>query len=152
VRLSPVITIGSRPVMTLLLCSGMAGAQTLLPYSVQGDAIITPLTEQPGDAVRGRAIAVDRSKGACVLCHAIPESTQRFMGNVAPSLAGIGKRLSAGQLRLRIVDGTRVQPEMVMPAYYRVEGLHDVAASYRGKPVLAAQEVEDVIAYLQTLK
>lgn len=139
-------------VVTLLLCGGMAAAQTVLPYSVQGDAINQPLTDRPGDVSRGREIAADRSKGACVLCHAVPESAQRFMGNVAPSLAGVAQRLSAGQLRLRIVDGTRVQGDMAMPAYYRVEGLHEVAAAYRGKPVLTAQQVEDVIAYLQTLK
>jgi sulfur-oxidizing protein SoxX len=74
------------------------------------------------------------------------------MGNVAPSLAGIARRLSAGQLRLRIVDGTRVHPDMAMPAYYRVDGLNEVAVSYRGRPLLTAQQVEDVIAYLETLK
>jgi L-cysteine S-thiosulfotransferase len=129
-----------------------AVAQDGLRYVVQGDAISEPLTNQAGDAARGRKIVLDRSAGACVLCHALPESTERFMGNVAPSLAGVGQRLSAGQLRLRIVDGTRVRQDMAMPSYYRVDGLHEVAGAYRGKPVLTAQQVEDVIAYLLTLK
>jgi sulfur-oxidizing protein SoxX len=129
-----------------------ASAEERVAYSVQGDAIDRALTDRPGDATRGRQIVLDRSGGACVLCHAVPESAERFMGNVAPSLAGVARRLSAGQLRLIIVDGTRVRQDIAMPSYYRVDGLNQVAAGYRGKPVLTAQQVEDVIAYLLTLK
>jgi sulfur-oxidizing protein SoxX len=74
------------------------------------------------------------------------------MGTLGPSLAGGGSRYSAGELRLRIADMTRVKPDAAMPAYYRTEGLHEVAASYRGRTILTAQLVEDVVAYLQTLK
>ena len=88
----------------------------------------------------------------CLLCHSIPESGQRFMGNVAPSLAGVGSRLNPGQLRLRIVDPTRIKPDVAMPAYHRTYGLDRVMEQYRGKPVLDAQQVEDVVAYLSTLR
>lgn len=88
----------------------------------------------------------------CLLCHAVPETGIRFMGDIAPPLSGIGSRLSAGQLRLRIVDQSRLNADTVMPSYYRIEGLVRVAPAYRGKPVLTAQQIEDVVAYLQTLK
>ena len=74
------------------------------------------------------------------------------MGNVAPPLSGVGARLSAGQIRLRVVDPTRLKRDAIMPAYYRVDGLNDVALPYRGKPILTAQQVEDVVAYLVTLR
>jgi len=115
-----------------------------------GDAIPKPLTAEPGDAGRGRSIVVNRDQGGCTLCHEVPGET-RF-GNVAPSLAGVGAKLSAGQLRLRVADSSRVNQESPMPAYYRTEGLTQVAAAYRGKTILTAQQVEDVVAYLATLK
>jgi sulfur-oxidizing protein SoxX len=115
------------------------------------DAIPEPLTSEPGDPQRGRAIVVSRDAN-CLLCHAIPETGEKFMGNVAPPLSGIGARLSAGELRLRIVDPTRVNKDAVMPPYFRVQGLDSVAAEYRDKPILTAQQVEDVIAYLLTLR
>ena len=105
-----------------------------------------------GNAERGRAIAFNTSEGACLLCHAVPASSQRFMGDVGPPLAGVGARLAPGQLRLRVVDSTRLNAQTVMPAYYRVEGLARVGAAWRGKPVLTAQQVEDVVAWLQELK
>jgi sulfur-oxidizing protein SoxX len=122
-----------------------------VPYEVAGDAIPAALTATPGDPQRGRAIVAGRD-GNCLLCHAIPETGEKFMGNVAPPLSGIGARRSAGQLRLRIVDSTRLNKDIVMPAYYRVRGLDNVAAEFRGKPILTAQQVEDVVAYLQTLR
>ena len=76
----------------------------------------------------------------------------RVAGNVAPSLDGVGRRLSAAQLRLRVADIQRVNPTTVMPSYYRVEGLDRVAAEYRGKPILDAGQVEDIVSYLGSLK
>ena len=120
-------------------------------YRVQKDALAQPLTSEPGNAARGREIVVGRD-GNCLLCHAIPETGERFMGNVAPPLSRVGARLTAGQLRLRIVDPTLVNRDAVMPAYYRAHGLDAVAQGYRGKTILTAQQVEDVVAYLTTLK
>jgi len=119
-------------------------------FEAVGDAIPEPLTAEPGDAARGRSIVVNRDQGGCTLCHEVPGET-RF-GDIAPSLAGAGTRLSTGQLRLRVADSSRVSPDTPMPAYYRTEGLTQVAAAYRGKPVLSAQQVEDVVAWLATLK
>jgi L-cysteine S-thiosulfotransferase len=134
----------------LASAAGAAAQAPMAPYTVLGDAIPQPLAAEPGDAARGRKIAVDRDVGACLLCHAVPG--ERASGNIAPTLAGAGARLSPAQLRLRIVDSTRVNPNTPMPAYYRTEGLTQVAAAYRGKPLLAAQQVEDVVAWLATLK
>ena len=119
-------------------------------FDVVGDAIPRALTSEPGDAARGRSIVVNRDAGACTLCHAVPGETNS--GNIAPTLAGVGARLSPAQLRLRVADSTRVNPESPMPAYYRTEGLNQVAAAFRGKPLLSAQQVEDVVAWLATLK
>jgi sulfur-oxidizing protein SoxX len=128
-----------------------ACAAASLPYSVTGDAIAEPLTTQAGDSQRGREIVTGRDAN-CLLCHSIPETGQRFMGNVAPPLAGVGSRLAAGQIRLRVVDPTRVKTDVAMPAYYRTHGLDRVMEQYRDKPVLTAQQVEDVVAYLSTLR
>ncbi|HET7201623.1 MAG TPA: sulfur oxidation c-type cytochrome SoxX [Burkholderiales bacterium] len=139
--------------MRLLLgCAAVCFAAALPAQEIDavGDAIPKPLTAEPGDAARGRSIVVTRDQGGCTLCHAVP-GEQRF-GNIAPTLAGAGARLSVGQLRLRVADSTRVTPDTPMPAYYRTEGLHQVAAAYRGKPILSAQQVEDVVAWLATLK
>jgi sulfur-oxidizing protein SoxX len=118
---------------------------------VQGDEIAQPLTATPGDATRGREIVAGREAN-CLFCHAIPGAAERFMGDIGPPLAGVGTRLAAGQLRLRIVDPTRLNRDAVMPAYHKTEGLDSVALPYRGKPILTAEQVEDVIAYLLTLK
>ena len=116
------------------------------------DALDAPLTDVPGDAVRGRAIVVNRQIGLCLLCHTGPFAEERFQGNMAPDLTGAGARWSEGQLRLRLVDGRRVNPQTLMPSYRRTEGLERVGAAWRGKAVLSAQQVEDVVAFLRTLK
>jgi sulfur-oxidizing protein SoxX len=113
------------------------------------DAIETPLAAA-GDAARGRELFASRDVGRCILCHAAPGI--EFAGNVGPPLAGIGSRLTAGQIRLRIADITRVNPDAVMPTFHRVEGMVRVASQYRGKPALDAQQVEDVVAWLEGLK
>lgn len=133
-----------------LLYAGGACAAGLEAAQVSGDSVPAPLSAAPGDAVRGRALLVARENANCILCHAIPEV--RFSGNLAPPLDGVGARLSAAQLRLRVADNARVNSATIMPSYYRVDGLRDVAAKYRGQTILNAQEVEDVVAYLRTLK
>lgn len=135
----------------LLLLTGCATARLESSYTVTGDAIPAPLSTQPADPERGRAILVSRESN-CILCHAVPETGERFFGNMAPPLSGVGARLNAGQIRLRIVDPRRLNRESIMPAYYRIDGLTRVAETYRGKPILTANQIEDVIAYLQTLK
>ena len=121
-------------------------------FNVVGDAIPTPLTEAPGDASRGRAIVASRQTGLCLLCHTGPFPEERFQGTLAPDLAGAGARWSAGQLRLRVVDARRLKPESMMPAYHRTEGLTRVGAAWQSQPVLSAQQIEDVVAFLATLR
>ena len=128
-----------------------ATPEAVRPYRVEGDTIPARLAPAPGNAARGKAIVVGRDSN-CVLCHAVPESGVRFMGNVGRPLDGVGARLTEGQLRLRIVDSMRLNRDTIMPSYYRTEGLRQVAEAWRGKPVLTAQEVEDTVAYLLTLR
>ncbi|HEX8164535.1 MAG TPA: sulfur oxidation c-type cytochrome SoxX [Beijerinckiaceae bacterium] len=130
---------------------GAAQAQ-LRPFRVVDDAIPQSLTGAPGDPARGRAIVANRQVGLCILCHSGPFPEERFQGDLAPSLSGAGSRSTEGQLRLRIVDAARLNPATIMPPYYRVEGLSRVAANFRGKPVLTAEQIEDVVAYLMTLR
>lgn len=125
---------------------------TLVPYVIVGDAIPKPLTTQPGNAARGMAVIENRKLGNCLACHSMPIPHEVDPGNVGPPLAGIGKVLTAGQLRLRIVDSKVIDPDTIMPSYYRLHGLHDVKKAFAGKPMLDPQQVEDVVAYLQTLK
>ncbi len=128
-------------------------ASVLLPaYEIVGDAIPTPLTSIAGDVTRGRAIVANRQVGLCLLCHAGPIPEERFQGNLAPDLAGAGSRWSAGQLRLRIVDARQANAATIMPSYYRVDNLIRVDPSRQNEPILAAQQIEDVVAFLRTLR
>ena len=129
-----------------------AAQEALRPYTVVGDAIPASLTGTPGDAERGQKIVTNRMVGLCLLCHSGPYPQERFQGNMAPDLKGAGSRSTEGQLRLRIVDGSRINPDTIMPPYYRVEGLTRVAPGFRGKPILTAEQIEDVVAYLMTLR
>lgn len=138
-----------------LLCALPALAQELRPYRVEDNAIREPLASA-GDAARGRAMLVAREPANCILCHTAPadlaKSGVRFSGNLAPSLDGAGARWTPEQLRLRLVDSSRLNPQTIMPSYYRTEGLVEVAAAFRGKPIMNGQQIEDLIAYLSTLK
>ena len=136
----------------LLLISPLPIAAQALPYAVIGDAIPEPLTGVPGDAANGRAVITNRQVGLCLLCHTGPFPEERFQGNLAPSLSGAGSRWSEGQLRLRLVDASRLNATSIMPAYYRTTGLNRVASTVQGRPLLAAQQIEDVVAFLRTLK
>jgi len=121
-------------------------------YAVTGDAVPASLTGAAGDAARGRAIVLNRHAGLCLLCHTGPFPEERFQGTIAPDLKGVGARLSEGQIRLRIIDPGRVNAATMMPAYYRTEGLARVAPAFRGKTVLTAEQIEDVVAFLATLR
>jgi sulfur-oxidizing protein SoxX len=128
-----------------------ASAQELRPYVIAGDSIPQSLTGAPGDAVRGRALVLERTS-TCILCHSGPFPEEKFQGDLAPSLAGAGNRSSAGQLRLRLVAASRLNPATIMPSYYRVDGLDRVGPAWRGKPILSAEQIEDIVAYLATLR
>ena len=117
-----------------------------------GDSVPQSLTGSAGDAARGRAIIVDRQRGFCLLCHGGPFSEEPLQGNLAPSLEGAGSRWNEGQLRLRLMDNKRVNPDGIMPAYHRIEGLQRVGSAWRDRPILNAQEIEDVVAFLMGLK
>jgi L-cysteine S-thiosulfotransferase len=122
------------------------------PYTVIGDAITASLTGEPGDPVRGKAVLVSRQTGLCLLCHSAPLPEEHFQGTIGPDLKGTGSRYTEGQLRLRIVDQSLANPGTIMPAYYRLDGLDRVAPAFRGKTVLTAQQIEDVVAFLMTLR
>jgi sulfur-oxidizing protein SoxX len=123
--------------------AGVASGQDAMPDS---------LTGARGDPARGRAIVTSRQVGLCLLCHSGPFPEERFQGDLAPDLRGAGARWSEGQLRLRIVDSSRINPATIMPAYHRTEGLARVAPAWRGKPILSAEQIEDVVAFLETLR
>ncbi len=135
----------------VVLLSAPAMGEALVPYNVVGDAIPAPLTGTAGDAARGRAIVVAR-QNTCLLCHSGPFAEQAFQGNLAPDLTGTGARWSAGQLRLRLVDASRLNAATIMPSYYRIDGLARVGANWRDRPILSAEQIEDVVAYLGTLQ
>ncbi|MCA3387463.1 MAG: sulfur oxidation c-type cytochrome SoxX [Roseomonas sp.] len=135
--------------MLAMAFPAMAAAQAL---QVTGDAVAQSLTGSAGDPERGRAIITDRQKGLCLLCHSGPFPEEPLQGNLAPGLEGAGSRWTEGQLRLRLMDNKRVNPESIMPAYHRIEGLNRVGSAWRDRPILNAAEIEDVLAFLMGLK
>jgi L-cysteine S-thiosulfotransferase len=143
---------------TLLVAMPMLDAASQSPpakvASVQGRAIVDridePLSKLPGDALRGKQLFAAREGGHCVLCHAVPDI--EAAGNIGPSLTGVGRRLTTAQLRFRVVDITRLNPDAVMPAFHRTADLNRVAKDYAGRTLLSAQQVEDIVAYLAGLK
>ena len=123
----------------------------LVGNAFAADSIPASLTGAKGDPARGRAIVANRQVGLCLLCHSGPFPEERFQGNLAPDLRNAA-RLTEGEIRQRIVDPTKANPQSIMPAYYKSEGLARVAPAYRGKTVLTAEQIEDIVAYLLTLK
>ena len=128
-----------------------AAPEPLHPYRIVEDAIPEPLTGAAGDPTRGRAIVINR-QNTCLLCHSGPFPEEKFQGNLSPDLTGTGSRWSEGQLRLRLVDARHLNPDTIMPSYYRVTGLVRVAPAFRGKPIFSAEQIEDVVAFLRTLR
>jgi len=136
----------------LLLGAG-AQAQELVKYQiVDGERIDKSLTGQPGDPVNGRKLAINRKLGNCLACHVLPIPEQAFHGDVGPDLSETGANLSEGEVRLRVVDSKVLNPDTIMPAFYRKDGFERVMKKFQGKTMLSAQQVEDVVAYIMTLK
>lgn len=131
--------------------AAVAGCTAVSPYRVEGDGIRDRIAAAPGDAARGKQVVSSRDSN-CLLCHSVPDAGARLMGNLGPPLAGVAARLTEPQLRLRIVDSMRLNPDTIMPSYFRMDGLKQVGEAWRGKPVLTAQQVEDTVAYLLTLR
>jgi len=127
-------------------------AQQVDVKATEGEVIADSLSGAPGDPARGRLIVLSRQSGLCILCHSGPFPEERFQGNLAPDLAVSAARLSAGQLRARIVDASRFNPETIMPPYFKKNHGSRVAPQFAGKTVLTAQEIEDVVAFLVSLK
>jgi sulfur-oxidizing protein SoxX len=138
----------------LAICVALqtAAQETHGHFTVVGDAIPASLTGRKGDPARGRAIVANRQLGLCLLCHSGPFPEVRLQGTIAPDLKGAAARSTEGQLRLRIVDPGRLNPNTIMPAYYRIEGLYRVDPAFRGKAILTADQIEDVVAFIATLR
>jgi L-cysteine S-thiosulfotransferase len=144
-----------RIVFSLALCVSPFTLAAENPLRIINDGIPTPLTATPGDAERGRAIVANKQVSMCLLCHQAPTANNtedKFQGTIATNLAGAGARWTEAQLRLRIVDSRRVNRDSIMPAYFRTERLTRVHPQWRDKTILDAQQIEDVVAYLVTLK
>ena len=124
----------------------------LVPYMVEGVSINKPLTDKPGNPTEGRKVAIGMTLGNCLACHKLPIPEEEFHGEIGPDLKGVGNRLPEAVLRLRVVDAKRFNPMTSMPAFYKADGLHRVAKERVGKPALTAQQIEDLVAYLKTLK
>jgi sulfur-oxidizing protein SoxX len=134
----------------LLSCALVSG-ENGLHYEVVADTIPESLTPEPASPDRGREIFAGRSEGQCVLCHRVDGLNVPFQGNVGPDLSAVGSRLSPAQIRLRIVNASRLNPATLMPPYYRTTGLDQVAVEYRDRPALSAAQVEHLVAYLAAL-
>jgi sulfur-oxidizing protein SoxX len=139
-------------VLVAVLAGAVPAAGQVAAFVVRGDAIEAPLAGLVGNAARGETIVKNRETANCLICHSIPDPREAFMGEIGPPLAGVGARLTPGRIRLRLVDPTRVNPGAIMPAYHRTDGLLRVDPRFAGRPVLTAQEIEDVVAWLSTLR
>ncbi len=129
-----------------------ARAAEFITYDIVDEAIPQSLTGKAGDPVKGRKTAINRKKGNCLACHVLPIPEQADHGEVGPPLNDVGSRLGAGEIRLRIVNPKVVNPDTIMPAFYRIHGLHRVQKKWQGKTIISAQDVEDIVAYMMTLK
>lgn len=143
-------SLASLALALLVAPSSYASSSAIVDFVVRGDAVPAPLAGLTGDAMRGEEVVRDRRVGNCLICHSGPVD-ESFPGDIGPPLAGVGKRLQPGQLRLRLIDQSRLNPDTLMPPYYRIDGLTDVAPEIAGLPALTAQQIEDVVAYLSTL-
>ena len=107
---------------------------------------------QAADVANGRRIVEDRATSACLLCHSGPFPAPHLQGNIGPRLDGVGDRLTQEEIRQRIVDPARFNPDTVMPAYGKTEGLNRVGSAWLNRPILTPGQIEDVVAFLSTLR
>lgn len=137
----------------LSMVAGSLSADTVEYKIVDGESIPASLTGKAGDPVNGKKVFLNRKKGNCLACHVVSElKDQPFHGEVGPPLDGTSDRWSEGEIRLRIVNPKVVNEDTIMPAFYRNDGLHRVLKKFQGKTMLSAQEIEDVLAYVMTIK
>ena len=137
----------------VMMVAGSASAAGAMKYEVvDNSSIPKSLTGTPGDAAKGKKTAISRKKGNCLACHKMPIPEQSFHGEVGPDLAGVASRYNEGELRLRLVDSKILNESTIMPAFYMSEGFHRPLKKFVGKSILNAAEIEDVLAYLLTLK
>lgn len=149
------LTVSALGAVVGLAMIGTASAEgaKLVKYQITDDTSIEKsLTGKAGDAKKGRALAIHRKKGNCLACHAMPIPEQAFHGNVGPSLVGVASRYSEGEIRLRVVNPKVLNPDTIMPAFYHNAGFNRVLKKFKDKTVIGAQDVEDIVAYLMTLK
>ena len=140
-------------VLGLALSTNVIAAEKMMvKFVIKDDAIAKSLTGKPGNAANGRKLAITRKKGNCLACHVMPIPEQPFHGDVGPDLKGVASRLSEGEVRLRIVNPKLLNPDTIMPAFYRKDGLVRVMKKFKGKTIISASEVEDLVAYTMTLK
>ena len=135
-----------------LSTNAIAAEKKMVKFMIKDDAIAKSLTGKPGNAANGRKLAINRKKGNCLACHVMPIPEQTFHGLVGPDLNGVASRRTAGEIRLLIVNPKLVNPDTIMPAFYRKDGLHRVMKKFQGKTMLSAEQVEDLVAYAMTLK
>jgi len=135
-----------------LSTNAIAGKDKMVKFTIKDDAIAKSLTGKPGNAANGRKLAINRKKGNCLSCHVMPIPEQPFHGNVGPDLNGAASRLSAGEVRLRLVNSKVLNPDSMMPAFYRKDGFVRVMKKFKGKTILSASDIEDLVAYTMTLK
>jgi sulfur-oxidizing protein SoxX len=143
---------GKVPALIAFAASAAIAGESTPSYAVREDAIDASLTGRPGDPKRGEQLVADRQASLCLLCHQAPLPEPHAQGTLAPDLRGVGGRLSGGQIRLRVVDMKNLNPSTIMPSYYRIGDYQRVAEAWRNKPVLTAEEIEDIVAFLVTLR
>ena len=136
--------------------ASFATAETVAPADVQFDeygAVAASLTGVAGDAANGRKVFMNRKKGNCLACHVNDDmSEQSFHGEVGPELNGVADRWETAELRGIVVNAKKMFDGTIMPAFYRDAGFNRTLKNFDGKSILSAQEVEDVLAYISTLK
>ena len=135
-----------------LSTNAIAAEKMMIKYVIKDGAIAKSLTGRPGNAANGRKLAINRKLGNCLACHVMPIPEQPFHGLVGPDLNGVASRRSAGEVRLLIVNPKLANPDTIMPAFYRKDGLHRVMKKFQGKTMLSAEQVEDLVAYTMTFK